>query len=276
MITHHTKIRAVVFDIDGTLALMDKKTHTYCALPGAVDALNILRERNIPAVAYTNGTFFPPEHYYPQLADAGLNFKPGHILTPATVAAQQLKKLGVKRAMIIAADGTRVPIAAAGIELVEAHDGAPRVDAVVLGWTKAFNSAELEAAAQAIWGGAKLYATSVASHFAGSNGKLMGMSGAMAAAINNATGAKATVFGKPSTEGMDIIAELTGVAPAAMAVVGDDPKLEIEMARRADAFAIGVTCGVGNEAAFNAVAAEHRAHVVIPDLSTLFDHGWFE
>ena len=33
------KIRAAVFDIDGTLALMDKDKGTYEALPGAIAAL---------------------------------------------------------------------------------------------------------------------------------------------------------------------------------------------------------------------------------------------
>jgi NagD protein len=96
---HSHPIRAVVFDIDGTLAMMDKGTGTYAALPGAVAAL---KSRGLPVVAYTNGTFFPPAHYYPLLANAGLVLVPGHILTPATVAARQLARMGVKRLMVIA------------------------------------------------------------------------------------------------------------------------------------------------------------------------------
>lgn len=72
-------IRALVFDIDGTLAKMDKETGTYQALPGAIDALSFARDRGMPVVAYTNGTFFPPAH-------AGLNLDDGHIVTPAVVA----------------------------------------------------------------------------------------------------------------------------------------------------------------------------------------------
>ncbi len=81
---HPHPIRAAVFDIDGTLAMMDKDSGTYAALPGAVAALAALKARGMPVVAYTNGTFFPPAHYYPLLADAGLVLDPGHILTPAT------------------------------------------------------------------------------------------------------------------------------------------------------------------------------------------------
>jgi 4-nitrophenyl phosphatase len=275
VMNHNHPIRAAVFDIDGTLAMMDKNKGTYSALPGAVDAVDQLRARGLPVVAYTNGTFFPPEHYYAPLADAGLQFAPGHILTPATVAAQQLVKLGIKRVMLIGAEGTRVPLQQVGIETIEA-EGAPDVEVVLLAWTKEFNSRQLDAAAQAIWRGAKLYATSVAPYFAGANGKLMGVSGAAAAAINNATGVTATVFGKPSTAGLDIISEITKVPSSEMVVIGDDPNLEIAMARRGNAFAVGITTGVADRAAFNAIETDLRAHVVLHDLIDFSNHEWMK
>lgn len=37
-----------MFDIDGTLALMDKNKGTYVALPGAVNAVNQLTARGLP------------------------------------------------------------------------------------------------------------------------------------------------------------------------------------------------------------------------------------
>ncbi len=271
---HNRPIRAAVFDIDGTLALMDKDKGTYRALPGAVATLQHLQARGIAVVAYTNGTFFPPEHYHAPLAQAGLNFEPGHILTPATVAALQLSRLGHKNVMLIGADGTRVPLQQAGIAIVEAEAGVAKVEAVLLAWTKEFNSRQLEAAAQAIWQGAKLYATSVAPYFAGANGKLMGVSGAVAAALSHATGAEPTVFGKPSIDGLEIIAAITGVPSTDMVIVGDDPKLEIAMARNAGAFAVGVTSGVGNAAAFAAMPPALRAHVVMPDLVNFASQPW--
>jgi 4-nitrophenyl phosphatase len=271
---HTYPIRAAVFDIDGTLALMDKEKGTYVALPGAVEAVDQLTARGMPVVAYTNGTFFPPEHYYAPLANAGLKFAPGHILTPATVAAKQLVKLGHRRVMLIGAEGTRIPLLEAGVQIVEAEIGAPDIEVVLLAWTNEFNSRQLEAAAQAIWRGAKLYATSVAPYFAGANGRLMGVSGAAAAAINNATGVTAEVFGKPSKAGLDIISEITHVPSQEMVVLGDDPNLEIAMARKGGAFAIGITTGVADAAAFNAVDPALRAHKVLPDLVNILTQEW--
>jgi 4-nitrophenyl phosphatase len=261
-------VRAVVFDIDGTLAMLDKGTGRYAALPGAVDAVKACRDKGLPVVAYTNGTFFPPAHYYPLLAQAGLDMAPGHILTPAAVAAQALAAQGIGRVMVLGADGTRVPLREAGVEVALPGDGGA-VDAVLIGWTPDFGASDLEHAAQALWGGVPLYATSVAPYFAGAKGRMLGISGAIVAALGHATGATATVFGKPEVAGLTIISALTGVGPAEMAVVGDDPKLEIAMARRAGARAIGVTTGVVDRAGFLSAPAELRAHHVLDGLAEL-------
>jgi NagD protein len=271
---HDHPIRAAVFDIDGTLALMDKDKGTYAALPGAVAAIRAFRDSGRKVVAYTNGTFFPPQHYYPLLADAGLHLDPGHILTPAVVAARQLARKGYRRLMVMGAEGTRVPVSEAGITVILPGE-AGEVDAVLVGWTKDFGAADLEAVAQAVWAGAPLYATSIAPYFAGAKGRLLGISGAVAAAITNATGVKPVVFGKPETVGLEIAAEIAGVAATDIVVIGDDPKLEIAMARRAGAFAVGVTTGVEDAASFAAAPEALRAHVVLPGLQDLQRQPWF-
>ncbi|GAB4273098.1 MAG: hypothetical protein Kow0013_26890 [Pararhodobacter sp.] len=266
-----------MFDIDGTLAMMDKETGTYTALPGAAQALADCRAAGIVPVAYTNGTFFPPAHYYPLLADAGLVLEPGHILTPAAVAARALADRGYARIMVMGAEGTTVPVQEAGIEVIAPRKGAPRVDAVLLGWTRDFNAEQLEAVVQAVWDGATPYAGSVAPYFAGAGGKrLLGFSGAIAAALTNATGVEVTVFGKPQTAGLGIVSALTGAAPEEMMVIGDDPKLEIRMGRKAGSFCIGVTTGIADEATFNSYPGDERAHVVIPSLEGFARNPWFQ
>ncbi len=258
---------AAVFDIDGTLALMDKATASYAALPGAAEALAECRAQGLPAVAYTNGTFFPPAHYYPKLAAAGLVLEPGHILTPAAVAAQALARMGHARVMVMGAEGTTQPLRDAGIEVIAPEPGAPRVDAVLLGWCPDFTAAQLECVVQAVWDGAKPFAGSVAPFFAGAGGKrLMGISGAMAAAVTHATGQAVTLFGKPEVTGLQIVSAITGAQPDQMLVIGDDPTLEILMGRRAGAFTLGVTSGIVGPEGFAAMPEDQRAHLVRPSL----------
>lgn len=272
---HIHPIRALVFDIDGTLAMMDKDTGTYDPLPGAVEALELARAKSWPVVAYTNGTFFPPAHYYPRLADAGLHFEPGHILTPAAVAAGLLKSRGHTRVMVLADDGIRVPLADAGIEIVEPAKGTGPVSAVMVGYTRNLTSDTLEAVVGAVWDGAEPFTSSIAPHVASAKGKIVGIPGAVSAAIQHCAGVQPTIVGKPSTVGMDIACDLTGVAAQETAVIGDDPKLEILMGRRAAALTIGVTTGAYDHAAFESYPETDRAHVVLDTMEALTDQPWF-
>ncbi len=130
----------------------------------------------------------------------------------------------------LGAEGTKVPLREAGVTVLE--PGQSGAEALLLGWTKDFGAADLAAAAQALWSGVPLYATSIAPYFASAKGRMLGMSGAMAAALHNATGVAPVVFGKPQTAGLDLITALTGVAAADMAVSGDGPNRAILMARR--------------------------------------------
>ncbi len=269
-------IKAAVFDIDGTLALMDKSTGTYTALPGAVEALARCRRAGIKVVAYTNGTFFPPAHYYPLLADAGLEFEPDHILTPAEVAAKAMAEMGYKKVMVFGADGTTVPMQDAGIEVVAPTKDAGPVEAVLLGWTRDLSAEALEATVQAVWDGAKPFAGSVAPYFAAGKGRMLGISGAIAAALENATDEKVTVFGKPEVAGLDIVTSLTGVQPEEMVVIGDDPSLEIAMGRKAGSLTLGVTTGVRDRAAFLAMDEVIRVHDVIESLTEIGGQAWLK
>ncbi|GAB4362747.1 MAG: HAD-IIA family hydrolase [Oricola sp.] len=271
---HDHPIRAAVFDIDGTLAMMDKATGTYTALPGAVDAVNACRAAGIATVAYTNGTFFPPAHYFPRLADAGFVFEPGHVLTPAVVAAHHLAETGHKRVMVLGVEGTTVPMTEAGFDVVAPAPGSGPVDAILVGWTREFSLAQLEALVQAVWDGAMPYVVSDAPYFAGAKGRMLGVSGAIGAMIRQTTDVTPVVLGKPSVLGMEMIEALTGAACREMVVVGDDPSLEPPMARKVGALAIGVTTGLSDSHAFMRAEADKRAHFVMPSLEGFADQEW--
>lgn len=261
-----THLKTAVFDIDGTLALMDKDTGVYTPLPGALDALATCRAAGLRVVSYTNGTLHHPDEYYEPLAKAGITLEPGHMMTPAVVAAHELRRMGTKRVMVLAAEGVTRPIEEAGIEVVPPAKGVGPVDGVLIGWTRDIDVPMLEACAEALWDGAPLFATSIAPFFASSKGRMLGISGTLVAGLRATTGAEFTLFGKPATAGLSITADLTGASPDQMLVVGDDPNLEIRMARAGGAAAIGVTTGVSDRAAFEAIEPEARAHVVLDTL----------
>jgi NagD protein len=167
------------------------------------------------------------------------------MLTPSTVAADHMSRHGIKRALVLGKPGAGRELEDAGVEVV--FTGGPRpseVDAVYVGWYPECGMKDIETACHAIWGGAKLYVASDVPFFATKHGRAMGYSYAIVGAIRRVTRAPIRLMGKPSLHALRLAARRLRVAVREMAVVGDDPQVEIIMARRGGATAFGVTTGV--------------------------------
>ena len=158
----------------------------------------------------------------------------------------------------------------AGIETV--FTGEPRaseVEAVFVGWHPECHMKDIEAACQAIWAGAKLYVASDVPFFATRQGRAMGYSYAIVGAIRRMTKAPMILTGKPSLHAMRFVARKLGVPVRDVGVVGDDPAVEIIMARRGGATAFGVTTGVMKQADWERETGKRRPHFVLNDLREL-------
>jgi ribonucleotide monophosphatase NagD (HAD superfamily) len=60
-----------------------------------------------------------------------------------------------------------------------------------------------------------------------------------------------------------------GLEPGALAVVGDDPALEVPMAHRAGSLAIAVRTGAGNDTAYNHLPAAEQPHLSLSGVNEL-------
>ena len=89
--------------------------------------------------------------------------------------------------------------------------------------------------------------------------------------LQGITGCRATVLGKPSIETLRTAGRFLGVDPASLAVVGDDPVLEIAMAHRGGALAVGVTTGLAKEGDFAALPSAKRPHLVLENVGGLLE-----
>jgi len=257
----------VLFDLDGTLALGDQDSRSYRALPGAVELLSKLRREGRPFAIFTNGTHHTPLAYVQMLRRAGFAIEESSLLTPSVVAAELFRRKGYRRVLVLGVQGVSQPLVDAGLAVVRPGDGETGVEATFVGWHPDFGLRDIEAACRAGWAGAPLYTASAAPFFATRAGKTVGISGAICAAIRSVTGARVTVLGKPSLLALRAASRRLGVVPARMVVVGDDPTLEVAMARAGGACAVGVKTGLGAENAFAALASHRSAHL---DLSAYF------
>ena len=268
------QIGGFMFDVDGTLILSDRSLGGYSLLPGAVEVLNTLKDRGVPYVALTNGSAYPPAEQAKKLRAMGLPIADDQMLTPSSVAADMMPRRGVKRALILGTPGVGHALAEAGIETVyTGQAGAEDVDAVYIGWHPDCGMKDIEAACKAIWNGAKLYVASDVPFFASSAGKTIGYSHAITAAVRKMTGAPMILTGKPSLNALRFVARKLGVPMRQVGVVGDDPVVEMIMARRAGAAGFGVTTGFNKLADWEAQPTTSRPHRVLQSVGDLLALG---
>ena len=273
-------VRGFVFDLDGTLVLGDNLNKSIKPLPGAISLTQYLQQRGMPFVILTNGTTRTPEQYAATLREIGFAVSERMILTPSAVAADYLARRRFKRVMVLGGTGVSAPLEAAGIRIVRPAKPADRsesetvgdaADAVFVGWYREFSMNDLEGACQAVWAGARLFTSSLAPYFATAHGKALGTSRAICAMITSLTGQRAKVLGKPSLEALRCAGRRLGIDPTGLAVVGDDPALEVRMALRGGSLAIAVHTGVGSEAAFAALPANAQPDLSLAGVSELLE-----
>jgi len=267
-------LKGFMFDLDGTLLLSDRSLGGYEVLPGAVEVLAALAEKSIPYVVLTNGSAYPPPEQARKLRGLGLQVPDDRLFTPSSVAADVMSRHGIRRVLILGSRGVAYALTEAGIDTVfTGEPGASEVDAVFVGWHPECHMKDIEAACQAIWAGAKLYVASDVPFFATRHGRSMGYSYAIVGAIRRMTKARMILTGKPSLHALRFIARRLGVPVRQVGVVGDDPAVEIIMARRGGATAFGVTTGVTKQEDWARERGTRRPHYVISDLRELLRNG---
>lgn len=264
------RARGFVFDMDGTLVLGDRRNHGLKPLPGALAITSCLTQRGVPFVVFTNGTTRTPQHYAHTLRDAGFVLPDRALLTPASSAADVFARAGYRRVMVLGGEGLAGPLREAGIETV-APAGRQRVDAVLIGWYREFTMDSLEAACHAVWEGAQVYSASQAIFFATAEGRALGTSRAIAAMLHSITGCRVHVVGKPSLHSLRCAGQRLGVKLKDLAVVGDDPMLEVPMAHRGRALAIAVHTGLGEADSFSRLPRAKWPHLTVPGVEALLD-----
>ena len=263
-------IRGYMFDLDGTLLLSDRSLGGYEILPDAVEVLSTLKDRSIPFVVLTNGSAYPPPEQAAKLRKLGLPVADEHMLTPSSVTAEVMLRHGVKRPLILGMRGVAYALQGAGLETVfPGEPNAAEADAVYVGWHPECNMKDIEAACTAIWRGAKMYVASDVPFFATKHGRTMGYSYAIVGAIKRVTKAPSIITGKPSQHALRFVSKKLGLPASAVAVVGDDPNVEIIMARKGGATAFGVTTGVMTAEDWERESGPRRPHRVLTRLGEL-------
>ena len=261
-------VRGFVFDLDGTLVLGDRGGRELRPLPGAVEITSWAAGRGLPFVVFTNGTTRTPTRLAASMREIGFGLPDEAMMTPASSAVVVLGRRGHRRVRVLGGPGLTEPLRDGGFEVVPPAAGTA-ADAVMVGWFPEFTMPALEAACHAVWGGAELYSASQTPFFAVDGGRALGTSRAISAMIKSLTGCGIRIVGKPSLDALRSAAERLGVRPANLAVVGDDPALEVPMAHRGRSLAIAVGTGLGGPGAYADLPASRQPHLQVRDVDEL-------
>lgn len=263
--------RGFIFDMDGTIALGDAASGGHRALPGAVDLLKHLRARGIPFRVFTNGTAKPPAAYAASLRAAGFDLADEEMMTPSVSAAIWLEENGLHRVRVLGDPGVDQPLVDRGLAVLKPQDKGA-VDAVYSAWFRGFTYPDLEMACQSVWDGARLTTASHVPFFATATGRGIGSSFAINKMISSLTGKRAKILGKPSRAAFDTALRAMNLprsAAADVVVVGDDPQLEMAMARTVGAVGVAMTTGILAADGVGALPPGQQPHATINALAEI-------
>lgn len=227
---------ALLLDLDGTLYVGDSP------LPGAVDAVKALVDRGFPRRYLTNTTRFSRRTLAERLGSMGFPIALEEVFNAATAARRWLRERGMTRVALY------VPAAAledfAELEIVSEKPDAVVVGDLAAGWT----FERMNAAFRQVLDGAALVALQKNRYWMTPDGLTMD-AGPFVAALEYATGRRATVTGKPSPAFFQLAADSLSVPAARITVVGDDVETDVAGAQAAGMRGVLVRTGKFREAA---------------------------
>ncbi len=212
--------------MDGVLYNSDE------AIPGAAETLAWLRERRVPHLFVTNTTSRGRDALTEKLARFGIPASPQEIMTPCEAAADWLRSRGAGDVSLFLRPAARA--AFEGLECLpdDAESGARYVVIGDLG--SAWDFQTLNRAFRLLHANpeATLIALGMTRYWKAADGISMDVA-PFVAALENASGRRALVFGKPAAAFFHAAADRLGVTSGEILMVGDDIESDIAGAQAA-------------------------------------------
>lgn len=204
-------VQALLLDIDGVLTVGGRP------IPGAIDALEILRE-HYPIRFITNTTTKTRHEMGEKLRSAGFAVDDGEIFSALDALVRYVEGQG-GRAFCLVHERVRGALTCL--------DGEPVTHVVMGDAREGFGYHALNEAFNHLMGGAELVAAAVNRYFRESEEKLALDMGGYVKLLEYASGKEAVIVGKPEKAFFLQAAAALGVAPEKVLMVGDDVESDV-------------------------------------------------
>ncbi len=203
-------------------------------VPGSPEAITRLREAGVPFRFLTNTTSRPKSSIMKKLLAVGLAADGDDIFTPADAARDYIVAHGLDPYYLVSTDLMEdfldIPAGAAPAVIVgDAGDD--------------FTYRNMNLAFRRIEAGAELVALASNRKFVDDEGEISLDVGAYVAALEYASGSRATILGKPSADFFRLAVDALGLAAGETAMIGDDAEFDASAAVRAGLVGVLVRTG---------------------------------
>jgi len=268
-------IRGFVFDVDGTL--VRRFPDGVHPLPGAVEVLDAIRASGRPLAIFSNGSHMPPAQFARDLRADGLPVSDEEMVTPVRSALSYLRRRHADAPVLLFAQSSVADLLAReGIDVIVPgggdHDGAARPPgAVLVLHVDDATIPDLEQAARAVTGGARLLTANYLPAYAGANGPIFSRGAMVTAAIAKAASARPTVVGKPSKAAVQELRDRLGVPSEDLLVTGDDVRMDVGLGHLGGSRTVLVRSGISGEIDLERVPERRRPHAVIGGVDELME-----
>ena len=216
-------LRGIFLDLDGVVFRGRRM------LPGAAELGQLVADLGLSLTVVSNNSADSPAVLAARLSRAGLPVTANHVVTAALATRLYMERRYPKgiRVLILGAVGLRRLILGDGRFLADALEP----DVVIVGRPQRWSLDEVRRACQAVWAGADFIGTNPDTYIPGEGG-ILPETGAMLAYIVAATGRKPLIIGKPRRAIFEIALARTGLAPAEILMIGDQPEIDVAAANR--------------------------------------------
>jgi len=257
-------VRGFVFDVDGTL--VRRFPDGVHPLPGAVEVLEAIRASGRPLAIFSNGSHMPPEQFARELRADGLPVADEEMVTPVRSALSYLRRRHAGApVMLFAQPSVHEVFARAEIDVADGDEAG----VVLVLHVDETSIPELEAAARAVVGGARLLTANYLPAYAGANGPIFSRGAMVTAAIAKAADVRPTVVGKPSRAAVQELRERIGVPTEELLVTGDDVRMDIGLGLLGGSRTVLVRTGITGDMDVSRLPEKRRPHAVIDGVEEL-------
>ncbi len=255
-----SRIKLFLFDLDGTLYLGDR------VFPFTLDLLSKIKETGGKFLFLTNNSSKSVKDYVKKLTNLGIPAAPEDFLTSSQATAYYLRRHHPeKRLYVCGTESLKEELRQGGFEVTENRN---QVDAVVMGFDTELTFRKLRDVSE-------LLCTRKDLPYIATNPDLVCPTefgfvpdcGSICLGIENATGRKPVVIGKPSPLMPQLAMEKWGASPQETALIGDRIYTDIKSGLNAGIFTILVLSGETDQGIL--AASQDKPHLVLKDCGEL-------